>query len=97
MAARAHPGTARSLPVISIRGAGIFTPFPDTEVFRLAVERGLIDDEEQYCDDLGRVYEFPYVNLTNYFDSQLIAWRDEIDQLSMKSNAVADVGFDVAV
>ena len=73
--------------------AGILTPFPDTRIYTLAKERGLIPDDDRYCTNLGRVYEFPYVNLTEYSDSQLLAWRDQIDALSGQSEMVLDSGF----
>jgi anaerobic magnesium-protoporphyrin IX monomethyl ester cyclase len=67
------------LPHVS---AGILTPFPGTEVYSLAISRGLIADEENYCENLGVVYEDVYVNLTQYPDETLIRWRDEINKLA---------------
>jgi len=80
-----------NLPYVS---TGILTPFPDTRLYALAKDRGLIIDDHQYCMDLGRVYEIPYVNLTKFSDEQLLEWRDEIDSCSMRSSMVLDSGFD---
>ena len=62
-------------------GAGILTPFPGTAVYNLATQRGLINDENEYCESLGVVYESVYVNLTDFPDETLIAWRDEINSM----------------
>lgn len=78
------------LPYVS---TGILTPFPDTRIYTLAKERGLILDDHLYCLELGRVYEIPYVNLTKFSDEQLLTWRDEIDSCSKLSNMVLDSGF----
>jgi anaerobic magnesium-protoporphyrin IX monomethyl ester cyclase len=79
-----------NLPFVS---TGILTPFPDTRIYTLAKERGLIPDDHRYCLELGRVYEIPYVNLTKFSDEQLIAWRDEIDSCSKRTSMVLDSGF----
>lgn len=79
-----------NLPYVA---AGILTPFPDTRIYTLAKERKLILDDDKYCSELGRVYEFPYVNLTEYSDNQLLEWRDSIDALSNQNNMVLDSGF----
>jgi len=66
--------------------AMILAPFPGTEVYRLAVQRGLIKDEDAYCEQLGtdtdNVFETVMINLTQYPDETLIRWRDEINKLS---------------
>ncbi len=72
---------------------GILTPFPDTELYTLAKERRLIVDDDAYCMSMGRVYDYPYVNLTNYSNDQLIEWRDMIDSLSSQSAMVLDSGY----
>ena len=59
---------------------GILTAFPDTAFFDLAVERGLIPDEEKYCLDLGPVYTKPYVNLSDLTDQELYKARDLIEE-----------------
>lgn len=73
--------------------AGILTPFPDTRLYDLAKEKGLIPDDDKYCEELGPVYEIPYVNLTQHSDEQLLRWQSQIDSLSQSSNFVADSGF----
>lgn len=67
------------LPQVSV---GILTPFPATEVYRLAKEKGLVVDDDEYCEGLGVVYEDVYVNLTEYSDEQLCRWRDEINSIA---------------
>ena len=61
--------------------AGILIPLPGTEVYHLAIQRGIIKDEEEYCGNLGTVfgYEKIYINLTEYSDETLIKWRNEIN------------------
>jgi len=62
--------------------AGILTPFPNTEIYRLGKQRGLIIDDESYCENLGTVYYDVYVNYTKYTDQQLRLWRNELNSLS---------------
>lgn len=62
--------------------AGILTPFPDTEVYRLCKEQGLISDDDTYCDDLGIAYDDVYVNMTTYSDDTLRRWRDDINSVA---------------
>lgn len=60
--------------------AGILTPFPGTRVYETARSKGLIEDEDEYCQAIGPVYVRPYVNLTAYSDEQLLAWAKEINE-----------------
>jgi anaerobic magnesium-protoporphyrin IX monomethyl ester cyclase len=76
--------------------AGILTPFPDTEIYTLAKAKGLVLDDDTYCMSMGRVYDYPYVNLTKYSNDQLLEWRDKIDSLSGKSAMVLDSGYSYA-
>ncbi len=62
--------------------AGILTPFPNTEIYRIAKQQGLITDDDSYCENLGTVYYEVYVNFTKYTDHQLLLWRNEINSLS---------------
>lgn len=73
--------------------AGILTPFPDTRLYDLAKARELIMDDDRYCEELGPVYEIPYINFTRYSDEQLLNWQAQIDSLSTSSVFVADSGF----
>lgn len=73
--------------------AGILTPFPDTGIYDLAKERGLITDDDAYCESLGRTYEIPYINLTEHSNEQLLQWRDQIDALSTSDSMTLDAGF----
>ena len=57
---------------------GILTPFPGTEVYAWAKKMGKITDDDAYCEDLGPVYEYPYVNLTKYSDDKLLEFRDMV-------------------
>lgn len=67
--------------------AGILTPFPGTEIYRLAKEAGKIIDDDAYCDALGIVYEDVYVNLTPWPDDALRSWRDEINAVAPRKQA----------
>jgi anaerobic magnesium-protoporphyrin IX monomethyl ester cyclase len=58
--------------------AGILTIFPDTHLYELSKTMGLIENEDLYCDNLGPVYTYPYVNLTSYSNEQLLQWASEI-------------------
>lgn len=61
--------------------AGILTPFPDTVIYELAKSRGLIADDDAYCESLRVVYDDVYVNLTSFPDQQLRDWRRELNAL----------------
>lgn len=67
------------LPQVS---AGILTPFPATRIYDLAKERGLITDDDAYCESLGAVYEDVYVNLTSLPDQTLRDWKQELNDLA---------------
>ena len=73
--------------------AGILTPFPDTKICNEARIKGGITDEDEYCSKLGHSYEYPYINMTNYSNEQLLEWRYKIDALSLKSDMAHDEGF----
>jgi len=62
--------------------AGILTIFPGTPLYEEVMVKGIINDENDYCNRLGPVYIYPYINLTSYSDEQLLQWRDLV------SNAV---------
>ena len=51
---------------------GILTPFPGTKVYEIAKRMGKISNEDAYCESLGPVYEYPYVNLTKFSDERLV-------------------------
>lgn len=57
---------------------GILTPFPGTEVYAWAKKMGKITDDDAYCENLGPVYEYPYVNLTKYSNDKLLEFRDMV-------------------
>ena len=57
---------------------GLLTLFPGTALYKEARAKGIIADEERYCDSLGPVYSYPYTNLTAYPDGQLIDWAQRI-------------------
>lgn len=57
---------------------GILTPFPGTEVYSWAKKMGKITDDDAYCEELGHVYEYPYVNMTKQPDDKLLEFRDMI-------------------
>jgi radical SAM superfamily enzyme YgiQ (UPF0313 family) len=59
---------------------GILTLFPGTSIYEYAKFNGFITDDEAYCDDLGPVYSYPYVNLTSYPDEQLLGWSKLINE-----------------
>ncbi len=60
-------------------GAGILTVFPGTALYDMAKIRGMIKNDDEYCDNLGPVYARPYVNFTSFPDEQLMAWASSID------------------
>lgn len=62
--------------------AGILTPFPDTAIYNLAKEWGLIVDDDAYCEALGVAYADVYVNMTRYSDDQIRRWHAEINDVA---------------
>lgn len=62
--------------------AGILTLFPGTRIFNIAKKRGLITDEDSYCENLGPIYVKPYVNLTSYSDEQIIQWAELLNSIN---------------
>ena len=50
------------------------TPYPGTKLYDLALERGLIQDENEYALSLNNAYDFT-VNLTDFSDEELIRLR----------------------
>lgn len=60
--------------------AGILTIFPGTSLYEQVMVKGLIKDEDDYCNRLGPVYVFPYINLTKYSDDQLLQWRNLVSK-----------------
>ena len=61
--------------------AGILTPLPDTAIYKMAKELGLIVDDDVYCEALGVAYEDVYVNMTRYSDDQIRQWHAEINDV----------------
>ena len=57
----------------------ILTPYPGTEIYARAKEMGKITDDDTYCENLGPIHEYPYVNLTKYSDDKLLEFRDRIE------------------
>ncbi|MFA6129453.1 MAG: radical SAM protein [Candidatus Omnitrophota bacterium] len=55
--------------------AGILTIFPGTHIYRYAMNKGYIPNEDIYCENLGPIYVKSYINLTKYTDDQLLQWR----------------------
>jgi len=51
---------------------GILTLFPGTKLYEQAISDGLIQNVDRYLDDLGPVYEYPYVNISNLSDKELL-------------------------
>jgi len=60
--------------------AGILTIFPGTPLYEQVMVKGVIKDEDDYCNRLGPAYVYPYINLTSYSDDQLLQWRDLVSQ-----------------
>ena len=63
---------------------GILTPFPGTEIYNWAKKMRKITDDDSYCENMGPVYEYPYVNLTKYSDEKLLDFRDMINNINKK-------------
>ncbi len=60
--------------------AGILTIFPRTPLYEQVMVKGIIKDEDDYCNRLGPAYVYPYINLTSYSDDQLLQWRDSVSK-----------------
>lgn len=71
---------------LTYANAGILTVFPATALYDMAKARGLISNDDEYCDNLGPVYVRPYINLTSYSDEQLLAWARAIDAAGRDEN-----------
>ncbi len=52
--------------------AGILMLFPGTELYSDALKKGCIKDEHQYCLDFGHPYDYPYINVCELSDEELI-------------------------
>lgn len=61
-------------------GVGILTLFPGTALYDDALRSGHIDNEEEYCKNLGPVYKVPYINMSDLSDSDLLKARDMLSQ-----------------
>lgn len=48
------------------------TPYPGTELYRIALERGLIKDEVEFIESLGEQGEYPRVNFTDIPTEELM-------------------------
>lgn len=59
-------------------GVGILTLFPGTVLYDHAKRGGIIGDENEYCMNLGPVYDRPYVNISDLSDSELLSARDRL-------------------
>lgn len=70
--------------------AGILTLFPDTVLYEMARSKGIIKNEDEYCDNLGPVYVYPYINLTAYPDEQLIKWAEMVSNAGSVNKAKSD-------
>ncbi len=58
------------------------TPYPGTELYRMALEQGKIKDEEEYVLGLGEQGEKIRVNFTDFSDDELYAMQsDMIEEL----------------
>jgi radical SAM superfamily enzyme YgiQ (UPF0313 family) len=62
--------------------AGILTLFPGTPLYAQAVRSGIITNEDDYCNQLGPVYIYPYTNMTLYSNDQLLEWRDLVSKIT---------------
>lgn len=56
------------------------TPFPGTDLYREALKKGLIPDEEKYLESLGETTIKPYINLTEMSDRELSDSRELINR-----------------
>lgn len=54
------------------------TPYPNTELYRLALQLGRIKDEETYIQQLGEQGEVISVNFTNFSDEELYRIKESI-------------------
>jgi radical SAM superfamily enzyme YgiQ (UPF0313 family) len=54
---------------------GILTLFPGTVLYDEAIKDGLIRNEHKYAMNLGPVYDWPYVNISNMSDGDLLRAR----------------------
>lgn len=70
---------------IKYTSAGIVTVFPGTSLYEAAKVKGLICDDDEYCNNLGPVYVKPYINFTRYPDHLLIEWAESINQAGLLS------------
>ncbi len=52
-------------------------PYPGTSLYHYALERGIITDEDHYCESLGPLGKELYVNLTAFSDEELKELREE--------------------
>lgn len=59
--------------------AGILTPFPGTKIYQKAVDSNMITNEYNYCKNIGPVYDFPYLNMSNLSDEELLIARDMVN------------------
>lgn len=57
-------------------GIGILTLFPGTVFYNEAYKEGLIRDDDEYCMNLGPVYDKPYTNISDMTDYELLKARD---------------------
>jgi len=53
-------------------GIGILTLFPCTALYDSAVKSGLINNEHEYCMNLGPVFTHPYINISELNDEELL-------------------------
>jgi anaerobic magnesium-protoporphyrin IX monomethyl ester cyclase len=66
--------------------AGILTLFPGSELYKEALQAGIIGDEDRYLENLGPVYTKPYTNMTAYADEYLLTWRERIANAGAQTN-----------
>lgn len=52
--------------------AGILMLFPGTALYSDALKKGFIKDEHDYCMNFGHPYDYPYINISNLSDNELI-------------------------
>lgn len=57
-------------------GVGILTLFPGTTFYVDALKSGIIRNEEEYCINLGPVYDYVYTNISDLSDDDLLKARD---------------------
>jgi len=62
----------------------ILTVFPGTQFYDDAIEQGLIQDQEAYCDNLGLIYRQPYINMSDLTDEELFEARRLIYKTAQK-------------